>query len=53
VATSATGSFTVLDPSPLRLRMDVTFTAADGGTLSLGGEVQFSVVDEGDVCSFT
>lgn len=52
IATSADGSLLVLDTSPLRLRMDVTFRSADGRTVAIAGDVPFRVIDERDVCGF-
>lgn len=52
VATSAEGSLLVLDTSPLRLRMDVTFRSADGRTVVIAGDVPFRVIDDREVCSF-
>jgi len=42
VATSATGSITVLAASPLRLRIDITTTSAAGETMRLTGDAGFS-----------
>ena len=42
VATSATGSITVLAASPLRLRIDITTTNAAGETMRLTGDAGFS-----------
>jgi hypothetical protein len=53
VATSADGSLVVLDTSPLRLRMDVTFRSADGRTVAITGDVPFRVIDDRELCSFT
>jgi hypothetical protein len=52
VATSAHGSLLVVDTSPLRLRMDVTFRSADGRALAIVGEVPFRVIDDREVCGF-
>ncbi len=41
-ATSASGSISVIDSSPLRLRIDVTTSNASGETLRLAGEPGFS-----------
>lgn len=40
-ATSATGSITTIDPSPLKLRIDVTTTNAAGETIKVTGDAQF------------
>ena len=42
VATSATGSITVLAASPLRLQVDITASNAAGETIRLTGDVGFS-----------
>jgi hypothetical protein len=52
IATSADGTLLVLDTSPLRLRMDVTFRSADGRTVAIAGDVPFQVIDEREVCGF-
>ena len=53
IATSADGSLMVLDTSPLRLRMDVTFRSDDGRTVAIAGDVPFRVIDDRELCSFT
>jgi hypothetical protein len=52
VAASADGRLVILDTSPLRLRMEVTFRSADGRTVALAGDVPFRVVDDRELCSF-
>jgi hypothetical protein len=52
IATSAQGTLLVLDASPLRLRMDVTFRSGDGRTVALAGDVPFQVIDDPEVCGF-
>jgi hypothetical protein len=52
VATSADGHLVILDTSPLRLRMEITFRGADGRTVALAGDVPFRVVDDRELCSF-
>jgi hypothetical protein len=52
IATSAQGNLAVLDTSPLRLRMDVTFRSEDGRTVAVVGDVPFRVIDDREVCSF-
>ena len=53
IATSATGTLLVLDTSPLRLRMDVTFRSDDGRTVAIAGDVPFRIIDDKELCSFT
>ena len=53
IATSAAGTLVVLDASPLRLRMDVTFRSDDGRTVAIAGDVPFRVIDDRELCSFT
>jgi hypothetical protein len=52
VATSAEESILVVDASPLRLRIDLTFRGDGGRTVAIAGDVAFRVTDERDLCSF-
>ena len=52
VATSADGRLVVLETSPLRLRVDITFRSADARTVAIAGDVPFRVVDDRELCGF-
>ncbi|MEO7501640.1 MAG: hypothetical protein ABIW94_03275 [Gemmatimonadaceae bacterium] len=41
-ATSATGSMTVLNAAPLRLRIDVTTSSSSGETMRIAGDAGFT-----------
>lgn len=50
-ARSFTGTVTVLDASPLRLRVDVRAGAATGETLRIRGDAAFALADDEVPCS--
>jgi hypothetical protein len=51
IATSATGSFTVLASSPLRLRIDITTSNATGETIRVAGDAGFSYFKVKALCN--
>lgn len=50
-ATSASGSISVIDGSPLRLRIDVTTSNAAGETIRLTGDAGFSYAEVATTCT--
>jgi hypothetical protein len=51
VATSASGTITVLDTAPLRLRIDVTTSSTSGVTLRVAGDVGFNYAKVTTICT--